>query len=186
MALVVFAIALLGFIGWRVYDSQTTTKKTADATSNGQTTSPSPSPASPTPSPATTQTTYLVIKEWGVKMPLSNAISDAYYVVGTTSKGFDGLPNQMQLGLKSLDISGCIATNYGITAPVLLFRTSLTETDSVTGKVISQEYSGTTIGSYFYGYSLNKAKPCDNPTTIQNLDSAMTNSIKGIVSASPD
>ena len=127
-------------------------------------------------------TEYLTIYEWGVKIPLSSAISDAYYTsIFASSQGSDGEPNQFSLGLKSLDSSGCAAANGA--APVLLFRTSPTKIDPVSNKPVSKEGPGVTIGNYFYGYSLTKSKTCDSPTTFQHLDSAMTTAAKGIVPA---
>src|SRR5216683_7521847 len=43
---------------------------------------------------------YLTVKEWGVKLPLSSTISDAYYVVPVgISPDADGQPSGILLGL---------------------------------------------------------------------------------------
>ncbi|HUY53152.1 MAG TPA: hypothetical protein VMV24_01080 [Candidatus Dormibacteraeota bacterium] len=55
---------------------------------------------------------YLVIKEWGVELPLSSPTTTSYYVVNTAmSKDPDGLPGSVWLGLKILDTSNCNPAN---------------------------------------------------------------------------
>lgn len=139
-------------------------------------------PSSPTnSSTAQFQTTgYLVVPEWGIKVPLSASIKDAYYTpnkLGTY--GADGRPAQMLVGLKSLDSHGCAVANDA--APVLLFRTSPSAVDPVSGDPVTKDYPGVTIGSYFYGYSLTQSTTCENAATFQTLDAAFTVAVKGIV-----
>src|SRR6266568_9118224 len=96
--LVVLAIGIIGATGFFVYQHNRT--KPSNAAAGTQAVSQQPTATAPTP----TQTvTYLTFKEWGVKMPLSRAVGDAYYVPGVGSVGADGITNQMYLGLKSLD-----------------------------------------------------------------------------------
>ena len=181
--LVFLVVAVLAVTGLVVYQHHKpgSAKNSAAASNNQTTTQPK---SITTTQPAQTTTQYLTITEWGVKMPLSSGISDAYYVVSTSSKGTDGLPNNMFLGLKSLDSSGCAASsNASNAAPVMLFRATTTEVDPVSGKLVSQETPGVTIGNYFYGYSLNKNQTCKNDATFQSLNTAMNTAVKGIVPA---
>jgi cytoskeletal protein RodZ len=186
VVLVIAVVAVLAVSGVVVYQhhkssSTKTSTKNSAATSPNQTTSQPTSTT--TTQPATTTTQYLTITQWGVKIPLSSSINDAYYVVNTSAKpDASGQPYQMLLGFKSLDSSGCAASNN--VAPVLLARGSPSTPDAVTGKPISQTYPGVTIGNYFYGYSLltgNKA--CSSHVNFQTLDAEMTTAIKGTVPA---
>lgn len=181
-ALVILAaIGILAGGGWLVYQhNRTKTANAAAASSQAATTSQQPST---TTQPAPT-VAYLTIKEWGIKLPLSDSIKDAYYTVSVGSgRGADGQPNTLLLGLKSLDSSGCAATNN--TAVALIFRALPTETDSATGKLLTQEYpSGVTIGNYFYGYQVLNSIACKAPrATLKSVDSAFTNAEKGIATA---
>ncbi len=143
----------------------------------------------------TTQPTtqYLTIKEWGIKLPLSDSIKDAYYVAGVGSVGTDRVTNQVYLGLTSLNSNGCTAagSNHGQDSALgMIFRSKLGEVDPVTNKLLTQEYpSGVTIGSYFYGFegfNNSNISTCKaSQTTIQSADSAFATAAKGIVATQP-
>lgn len=91
----IVVVAILGLVGWSVYNAYNhPTKKTANATTNTTSTS---QPSNETTNGATTtpQSTYLDIKELGVKITLSNPINDAVYAPyytpstdNTTTVGF--------------------------------------------------------------------------------------------------
>ncbi len=177
--LVVAAIGVIGAGGWFVYQHNRPKATNAAPNTNQQTTTTTATPA-PTVS-------YLAIKEWGVKLPLSDSIKDAYYIPGISSKGTDGLPNQMWVGLKSIDGNGCAATNN--IGPALIFRALPTDTDPVSGQLLTQKYpNGATIGSYYYGYedfTTSSSNACKAPqTTLQSVHSSLANAAKGTVSAS--
>lgn len=143
----------------------------------------SPTQSTSQPTTAASQqsaTGYLDIKEWGIKLPLSNGIKDAYYTPNIPGgSGVDGQPNQMLVGFKSLDSSGCAVADSA--APVLLFRTSPSQVDPVSGDVVSKDYPGMTIGAYFYGFGLTKSETCNSEATFQSLDAALKTAVKGIV-----
>lgn len=173
-ALVILA---LGATGWFVYQHNRT--QATGAASNPSQTTTQQNSTQPAPTVA-----YLEITEWGVKLPLSEAIKDAYYATSTgSSKGTDRQPNTLLLGLKSLDSNGCAATNN--TAVALIFRALPTETDSATGRLYTQEYpNGITVGTYFYAYQkLTSASCTASPTTLQSIDAAFTTAEKGTVTA---
>ena len=179
--LAVLVVAVVAVAGFAVFQHNRTKVSNAAASTN-QSTNPLTKTQQPTNTSPAPTVSYLIVKEWGVKVPLPDSIKDAYYAPTTgTHKGPDGQPDQLSLGFASLDSSGCAVANGA--APVLLFRVSPTETDPVSGTPISQEGPGTTIGNYFYGYSLTKSKTCNSATTFQNLDSSMTTAVKGIVTA---
>lgn len=153
---VALVIAALATSGWLVYQHRTAS---------------SPVPKAPG---------YLDIIEWGIKVPLSASIKDAYYAPNVHgSYDSDGRPVQMLVGFKSLDSHGCAVAHNA--APVLLVRTSPSQVDPVSGEAVSQVYPGITIGSYFYGYALTKSATCEDVTTFRMLDAALKIAVKGIV-----
>lgn len=99
--LILLLVTAVGFTGYYVYNQQT--KKTEKSEVAGDsltkiTTTPSPSttpkatvaPAA-TPTPDTQK--YLVIKEWGVKVPLSSGIQNATYKIETSNNEYVYIQN---------------------------------------------------------------------------------------------
>lgn len=173
----VFAVAAIGVSEGFVYQHNRT--QAIYAASNSSQSTDQPTTVTPAPT-----VNYLTINEWGVKLPLSSAIKDAYYAPSIGSnKGTDGRHNTLLIGLKSLDSSGCAATNR--TALGLVFRALPTETDSVTGRLLTQEYpNGITIGNYFYAYQKLNSSTCKaSLPTLRSVDSAFTAAERETVTA---
>lgn len=156
------------------------TKATDAAANSSQTTTQQ----APTTLPAPT-VTYLTIKEWGIKLPLSANIKDAYYVVDPgVSTNEDGKPSAIEFGLKSQD-ANCgpvTGTNSGYTHALgAIVRALPTDTDPVSGKLYTQlDPNGVTIGDYYYGYANASltSKTCVSAPGIQSIDSALANAVK--------
>lgn len=171
--LIFIIVAIIAGVGWYVWDSN---KKTNDILNNAE--KSSGSVARPTTNKKETkiETQYLVVKEWGIKMPLSSAIADVYYVVSTSSQT-NGQPNTMWLGLKSLDDKGCAAANAntGGAYPLgALLKVSPDETDPVSGTPYKQlNPEGVTLGNYYYAYHSGiKGKTCAPQSTLDGIDAA--------------
>ncbi len=156
-------------------------KKLASTTSTTSASTSSPTQSSSTSQPTAQQ--YLVIKEWGVQIPLSDSIKDAYYVVATNSS------ETMWLGVKSLD-STCPAIRANDTsagganaAISALIRVSPTDVEPVQGKPYPQLYPGATVGNYYYAY-INQASnsKCASTATLQSIDSGFSTAVKSTVS----
>jgi|GEM_PF-1649203 len=79
LLLILILLAILGFTGYYVYNTQQNKKNTDNTKSADNNASSQPAAASSVTKPDTTK--YLVIKEWGVKIPLTGTIADANYVV---------------------------------------------------------------------------------------------------------
>lgn len=176
----VIAIAVIATIGWEVYkhnsnqqapvSQQTTTAKDSNkhATNN-----------------AAHQ--YLAIKEWGIKLPLSDPIADAYYVASTSSQDSNGQPNTVWLGLKSLDANDCEASNPNNgKSPVLaaLLRNPVDATDPVSGASYRQLYpNGKTIDGYYYAYDDKGtlSSGCSSLNNLTNIDNAFKAAANNIV-----
>lgn len=79
LLLILILLAILGFTGYYVYSTQQN-KKNADNTKSADNNAASqPATASSAAKPDATK--YLVITEWGVKIPLTNTIADANYTI---------------------------------------------------------------------------------------------------------
>jgi Tfp pilus assembly protein PilV len=182
--LVVLVVAVLSVTGLVLYHRhKPSNAKNSAATSQTQTTS-TQSQSTITTQTQQAATDYLTIKEWGIKMPLSNTIGDAYYVVATNSTG------TMWLGRTALNTGDCKAsqantTTSEITAIGALVRVAPTDIDPVQGKPYSQLYPGVTIGNYFYGYMSGiKGKTCASSSVLQSTDAAFATAAKNIVPVS--
>jgi Prokaryotic N-terminal methylation motif len=182
--LVVAVIGIMGAAGWFVYQHNRTL-------STGATSNPNPSSNQQTITPSTTPAptvSYLAIKEWGLKLPLSDSIKDAYYTVEGSNNGADGLPNTAWLGLTSLNSTGCNISTTGPSAtasPVgSILRVLPTDRDPVSGELYTQQYpNGATVGGYYYAYKPWNNRHCASATTLQSIDSAFATSAKGSATA---
>jgi hypothetical protein len=130
-------------------------------------------------------TQYLTIKEFGVRMPLSAAISDAYYAVSTSSFDTEGNPNSIWLGLKSLDTKGCPAkaADNGNGYPLgSIIKAGTTEIDPISGSLYNVvEPNGTTIGDTYYAYHSGTAnQKCASAATLKKIDAAFKTAAKSI------
>jgi len=177
IVLVVAALAVTGFLVNQHHKPSST--KSSAATSQTQTTT----------QPAQTTTHYLEIKEWGIKLPLSDSIKDAYYAVSTSfSNDPDGLPSGVWLGLKSLNDPSCNPANNntggGTGAIGDILRVPQNATDPVSGKLYSQKYpNGVTINGYYFGYqSWINDTSCTQRSTAQAANLAFATAVKSIVS----
>ena len=185
--LAVLVVAVLAVICLVVYQHHKSIPAKSSAAANTTQTTTLPT-STTTTQPAQVATQYLTIKEWGVKLPLSSTISDAYYSVGG-NVGTDGKPNTIWLGLTSLNSSGCNASpdNPSSFKPLgAIVRVLPTDKDPGTGKLYTQQDpNGTTINGYYYGYASNISKDssCASATTLQSIDSAFAAAAKGIVTA---
>jgi len=111
-------------------------------------TSSSTTPSSPT---------SLVIQEWGIKMPLSSPISDAYYYF---NNGY------AYLSVQSLSNTQCAANS---TSEGVIGRFSPTDLDPQTNKTLLSEHStdSVRVGSYYYFYT-HPQSGCSSDLSILN------------------
>lgn len=174
LLVIIAALGVIGAGGWFVYQHNRT--KPVDAAINSQ---PSQQTATATTTPITAAT--LDIKEWGVRLPLSNPIKDAYYVVATNST------DTMWLGLKSLDSAGCAAdlgNTQGASAVIAaIIRVLPTDKDPVKGILYTQLYPGRTIDGHYYAYMAHPNNQCVSTTSHASVDAAFEVAAENIVSA---
>jgi hypothetical protein len=156
----------LGGVGWYVWHSKNETDKTlnqVDKTSSSQLQSKESS--------LTNKQSYLIVKEWNIKLPLTNSISDAYYVVSTNSQDNNGQTNTVWLGLKSLDSFGCSANQANKSGSPLagLIKAAPADTDPVSGATYKdKDPNGSTVDAYYYGYvDYITHRPCTTKADLQ-------------------
>jgi len=179
-------IAAGSFVAYRYHHKNVSTKSSAATGSSQTATQPQSTTTTQTQQPAAQ---YLDIKEWGVKMPLSATIKTAYYDVGKgSSYSPGGLPSTMWLGLASLSGASCNPSNNDSGqrgALGALLRVSPTDTDPVSGQLLTQKYpNGQTVNGWYYAYQSWAANnPCASSATLQPIDSAFATAIKSAVTA---
>lgn len=182
--LIVLVVAAIGGVGWTVYQNNKTkpTGASQDNSSNNQQ-SVDQQPSDSTPDPTVT---YLEIKEWGVKLPLSENIKDGYYTFIGSNQGNDGKPNTAWIGLNSLNASGCNIAEAGPKANATplgsIVRVLPDEKHPVQGKAYTELYpNGATINGYYYAYIVWQNKSCASKEALNAIDSAFINAAKGTV-----
>lgn len=106
---------------------------------------------------------YLDIPEFGVKLPLSENISDAYYVTSPKYTNF------VYLKVHSLDNEPQCKSDNSSTAA--LTRVGKDEINQMDNKKYSERYNGTTIGNYFYFIDLAQYVCAESSKGITKLDS---------------
>jgi len=177
-------VAALATSSWLIYQNNQT--KIAAAASN-----PNQSTTQQTTTTAHAPTvTYLHIKEWGVKLPLSDAIKDARYVVSTSFPTHpDGLPSGVWLSLNSLADPSCdpATNNAGGTGAIgAILRVSPTYRNPVAPyQLYTDKYpNGVTIGNYYYAYqSWVTNTSCSQKTLSQQADKAFAATAKGTITS---
>lgn len=178
IVLIVIVVGLLATVGWLVYQNNRT--KISDAAGSGnQSNSQSSQSQKPT-------VTYLNVKEWGVKLPLSDGIKDAYYAVPTgISLNADGLPSGIIVGVRSLDaVCGFVSaksTDFN-NAFAEIVRALPNEKDPVSGKSYMELLpNGITINGYYYGYSrMTDSKTCAPRDKLDSIDSGVMQATKSL------
>jgi Tfp pilus assembly protein PilV len=161
----VLVVAVLGFVGWRLYssyskpsvDTTTSSNQAAHQTGNTQTNTTNAS--------ASDQATYLDIKELGIKVKLSDSIKDAVYSYNA--------PDSTALSTSSAFISttslAAAASSCAATAGGALGTIIKTSDPNVTGTTLVP--NGTTVfklGSNYY-YLTEPGAPCTTDTTASSL-----------------
>lgn len=179
--LIVLVAGLLGGVGWFVYQNNKTVS--TSATGNvSQNTGDQPVTKEPEPTAA-----YLDIKEWGMALPLSDGIKDAYYVVGTGfPKNSDGLPSGVFVSLQSLDHESCDpnSNNIGGSGAVgAILRVPKDYKDPVSpNQLYTEKYpNGVVSGNYYYAYqSWAATSECQNREGVSSADASFASAARGL------
>lgn len=175
---VVVVCALAG-VSWAVYQHVKSSATTTGAEAN-------PNQSGTQQTPSTTQPTvaYLTITEWSIKIPLSDAIKDAQYLLAASIVDSQGRPAAAWVTTTSAEANGCALSNKnqdGGNAIGEIMRIEPGQQDGVTGELLSKEFpNGTTVGGYYYAYkSWAGTNKCVSATQQQTLDSAFESAVNG-------
>lgn len=141
--LLLLILILLGWLGWYLY------KKPAKKLQNTQ---PSTIQQQTKQSDTSkTETAYLVIKEWGVRVALKPDVKEAYYIIKAEA------PNYAYLSLTPLKTSTCAAdkTTLGVYTRINNLNDVNNDSAGADGKTYAQMGYGTSphVGSKYYYYS---------------------------------
>lgn len=179
---IVLAVAVIGSVAFFISNHNTKTKPADAANTTPPAAAPKDNDTTPTPASPTSNGTSLVIKEWAVTIPLSEAVKDAYYVASVSSVDDKGGVNTIWLGQTSLDTLGCKASDANVGKKPLagISKVKPTETDPINGELYTKKNpDGITIGGYYYFYnSWASTNTCAPKEKLAALDSAIKAAIK--------
>jgi Tfp pilus assembly protein PilE len=162
--LIVVIVGLLAGVGYYIWHTNQQTKATLDAAAKVAQSSPQKVTKKSTGSstkPAT-DTAFLTFSEWGVKIPLSSSISDAYYVY---KNGY------VYLSVNSLSNTDCSADSTTLGA---VMRFTADQKDDYSGELYVNEIKDAKkIGQYYYSYTHPQAGCSDDQTVLAKADADM-------------
>jgi hypothetical protein len=183
LIVVLAAVLAIGATGWLVYQrgkaGPTKATNAADQPTNSN------HPLAKEPKTSAT----MKIKEWKVKIPLSENIKDAYYVVGSSfPKDSDGRPSGVFLGLRSLTDASCDPDNNnkgGTGAIGAILRVPPDYKDPVSGQLYNEKYpSGKVIGDYYYAYqSWSSRSSCKDKEAVSSSNTSFEAAVKQVQSS---
>jgi Tfp pilus assembly protein PilV len=180
--IVVALVALVGG-GWLVYQHVKQSATRTDAAQNpNQSTQQTPAP------PAQT-VAYLTITEWGIKIPLSDTIKDAKYILSDSIVDPQGRPAGAWVTTVNAEANSCTLSNQnqdGGNAIGEIMRIEPGQQDGVTGELLTKEFpNGTTVGGYNYAYeSWAGRNTCVSAAEQQTLDGAFGSAVNGQIKPS--
>lgn len=136
--LVIGLLIALVAVGWLVYDRQQSKKDSVSTTSQQQEVPHGGDESGLGDADTAPADTYLSIKEWGVKIPVSGDISDAYYAM---NEGF------LYLSKGAYKNTGCAAESGGLG---VITRFSESEKNNEANSPLVS--SAVKINGYYYAY----------------------------------
>lgn len=152
--LIILILTIIGFGGYYVWHTQKQTDKTNSDTLKA-------SQSTTVPSSDNSPVAYLTIKEWGVRMKLSNETTSLYYAIKPDD------PNVAYLGFRTIDkiAPSCAADQHSL---ALIFRQTPAQHDEnvKSSNGLPADIGTTKIGDYYYGYEHSHAA-CDDGTIDQ-------------------
>ncbi|TAH33970.1 hypothetical protein EYC59_04095 [Candidatus Saccharibacteria bacterium] len=149
--LILVVVAILGFTGWFVWNSQKNTDKTTADTNKSQ---PAISPKKAVPNKDTTtqadQTAYVTVKEWGVRFKVPAGLTDVQYKIfsKTTANGDDQLAIYAKpagSGVKYVSDYESSSDGFPTHALGVVYRST-----SATQERTDSTVTGKKLGDYYY------------------------------------
>lgn len=160
LLVIIAAVGVLGVGGWFVYQHDRT--KLTGASANG---TPPTSQTNQQATPPAPTTTYLDIKEWGVRLTLNSTTASLYYYIKPD------LPDVAYLSLRTIAAIApdCAADKFSLGA---ISRLTPAEHESALSDPTKGIPGTIQIGNYWYGYS-NPQGGCTDGTP--TMESAVSN-----------
>jgi len=175
--LIFIILGIVGFTGWYVWHSKQNANKSYNSSSASSQEKAKPSSKKKSPAPPPQQ--YLVIKEWGVKIPLTTSIEKARYTISNTSA-----PEEIVYLLdttfdntKNANGKSCAGTyDPGMFAIARVKKADINQVPEVEGEqsgLLANGESKVMPGYYVSGMAANQAYPgCtfldENTATLDN------------------
>ena len=165
--LILVVVGILGFTGWFVYHSKQATDKTLANTGNSNVQTKQSTTEQNKKTATTVQSTseakFLIIKEWGIKIPYSSNDTLSYVLKGQ---------NSAQIA------SANLATNYGCNeyGSGSIGRSLGTDEDSNSGTTVAQEATQNPemyvkLSNYYYNFAHDQAA-CSMSVTVAAQNAA--------------
>jgi hypothetical protein len=169
--LVVVILAIVGFTGYYIWDSNQSTNDVLDAANKSASVKVENKPATPV---AVEPVGYLTLSEWGVKIPLTKAVASTYYSYEARNRGY------AYLSLRSLaDKEPLCAPEQGGLAAISRIRQG--DKNPLTGERYTSDYLAQLpkIGNYYYSFEGSHATCTDD----KSLEKIQSNAREGLVQA---
>jgi uncharacterized protein (UPF0333 family) len=169
--LVLILVTLVGATGYYVYNTQQNNKDDTKLTAANPAATPAP--------PSTTNAQkYLVIKEWGVKVPLTNEIEDATYYYKSGDGG-----SAVYVSTKSITAKypNCAADKTTIYAYGRYDNPK--EMNELAGQTMEQVNPGAPkVGNYYY-YAMHPQAYCFDATDEKQISTIQKTDIQPLMDA---
>ncbi len=173
IVLVVAAVAVLGLIGWRVYDANNA-KNNSSTNQTGSNQSSNTQGDTPQNRQSDPNAGYVVVKEWGIRFKPVDGLSGVAYSIGQVQDS-NGTASFSTESLAQYGDS-CSASQTGMAPLGRLVRTLGTKDDAVTR---STAYSAQ-IGDYYYQY-VTPQTICSDNTATTNLQTQTLSLFKAAI-----
>ncbi len=156
--LILVIVGILGTVGWFVYDRNHI--KTSSGSANSTNTITATSKPDATPKIQTDSTKYLVVKQWGVKIPLSSNVKGLNYKIGNNdanqgttgsfrSDALDAAGTLMNCETNSIIIVRGLSTQF-VPDEINSNETTYKEAYDTAKKDHSDTFPNLKIGDYYY------------------------------------
>lgn len=166
--LVIIVLGIVGFTGWFVYHSKQATDKTLSRT--GKSTLPIEKRITKS---STDSQKYLVIKEWGVEIPVSSMLADITYKITTYSDG------GQSVGFTLASLRGTECNLDDSIGGMIRFMSGYI--DSITNKKMTELYPlAKMVGSYYYAPALPQSACTTNEIVAAKVDATRQPLIKAV------
>ena len=177
--LVIVGVIIIGLVGWQVWSAKNDKKVQNTSSTSGELSQDKSTTSNQSTKKIAKSTTqkYLDVKEYGLRLALTDGIEDAYYTINPS-------PPLTAAGTPYLSIHKLDSyPNCKIMAPISRAKVG----DEEVGITLTQEYlekiSSIKIDEYYYWITPSKGTSCINDTQDSSKDSREVKAIKAFSEA---